>query len=78
MAMKKFTVGVGKRPIESGPNGDVVLTDVCREVEAEHVTIEVSGAISFWRTIIKGQSSALVVAFAPGQWTTIDYVSQED
>jgi len=74
MSMKKFTVGIGKRDIEG--NGKAI--DVCREVEAEHFTIEVSGSATFWRTIVKGQSSALILALAPDQWTSIELISQED
>jgi hypothetical protein len=72
--MKKFTVGVGKEDI----GGTGVAVPVCREVEAEHFTIETSGAATFWRTIIKGQSSALILALAPGQWTSIELISQEE
>jgi len=72
MALKKFSVGIGEHEI------DGTMTQACREVEAEHFTIEVSGAATFWRTIVKGQSSALVLAIAQGNWTTIELLSQKE
>jgi hypothetical protein len=72
MAMKKFSVGIGEREIQG------IKVDAAREVEAEHFTIETSGAATFWKTIVKGQSSALILALAPGQWTIIELISQED
>lgn len=70
--MKKFQVGIGKVEIQG------VSVDGAREVEAEHFTIEVSGAATFWKQIIPGQSSALVLALAPGEWKTIELLSQVD
>lgn len=49
-----------------------------REVIAEHFTIETSGAATFWKQIVPGQSSALIVAFAPREWLTIELISQVD
>jgi len=72
MAMKKFAVGIGIREIDGNQ------AEACREIEAEHFTIETSGAATFWRTIVAGQSSALITALAPGQWTTIDLISQKE
>ena len=71
MSMKTFSVGIGEREIKGEK------TEACREVIAEHFTIEQCGAATFWRTIIKGQSSALILALAQGQWTTIELVSEE-
>ena len=72
MAMKKFSVGIGEREHEG------TKADMAREVEAEHFSIEASGAATFWRQIVSGQSSALILALAPGQWTTIELISQVD
>lgn len=75
MAIKKFQVVIGteENPAEKG--GKI---NHYEEVECEHFTMEQSGAITFWRTLIAGQSQALVVAYAPGQWQKIIYISQVD
>lgn len=66
--MKRFQICVGKKIVD----GNEVDNHI--QIEAEHFTIETSGAATFWRTIIKGQSSALVLALAAGQWATIELV----
>lgn len=44
-------------------------------VEADSFTIEVSGAATFWRIIVRGELSELIIAFAPGMWHTIEKVT---
>lgn len=41
-------------------------------VEADHFTIEACGAVTFWKVIIRGELSELVLAVGPGHWAQVE------
>jgi hypothetical protein len=62
-------VGIGKGEVEFlGPGAGTRQADVGVNVDADTMTIEPSGALTFWSR--EGHSrSRLIMAFAPGNWT---------
>ena len=57
-------VGVSYGKIEVNATEDV-------EVEAHSMTIEPSGALTFWHVTPNGMISTLLFAFAPSEWRRV-------
>ncbi len=48
-----------------------------REVRADQLAIEPSGAVTFWDHLIPGQTMELVIAFGGGHWESIVKIRDE-
>ncbi len=55
----------------SMPSGDRI-DGLGFNVEADFITIEPSGALSFWRVVIPAEKSELILAIAHGEWKKVE------